>query len=199
MRCPLCFQTIHDAAESCPHCGIAIDSISELYSDRARSIDILNDEAGMLRVGDRVKVKRWIDKFHLEFPQCFLSVSLVALNDAQDIRSYGVWALSDQPIKGAESKDSAFGVMLVIDVKKKEAVITYGYQLEPYMSEKRCFDAISCAHPFLLDGQYVKAIEVMRHGIRKMMRKNVRSSRKMLKIHKISLKGSFENEGGRDE
>jgi len=187
MRCPHCFQAIHESAETCPHCGMDGTALEVLYSDRERNIALLNDEAGMLRVHDREKVKVWISKFEKEFPQCFLSVSTVALNDDQDLRSYGVWALSSKPVIGAEHKDPSFGVMIIIDVKKKESAIVYGYQHEPYMTDKGCFNAISLAHPHLLDGKYLQALGMMRHGLRKLMRKNKRKAQKMLRRGDIAV------------
>jgi len=182
MKCPLCFQPIHSAAESCPHCGGSIEELDQLYSDKPREVSLLNDGAGMLRVADRKKVQHWIKRFRAEFPQCYLSVSIVNLKDEQDARSYGLWILNQGEFRDlAGELDERFGLVLVIDAKKKEVALVYGYQHEPYMTELACFNALVPAHPYLLDGEYLKGIEVMRHGVRVLMRKNARRSMGVLK------------------
>ena len=77
----------------------------------------------------------------------------------------------------------------MLDVHKKEAAITYGYQLEPHLNAEVCFNALAPAHPYLLDSAYIEALELMRHGIRKLLRGRARWAKTTLRkknlVHRI--------------
>lgn len=186
MKCPLCQQPIHQRASKCPHCGRDGSDLNILYQECDTKIQLLHDRAGILRHKERLLLNEWIIKFGKEFPSCVLSVHAVVLNDQQDAKSYGIWALnhpeySDLP----EQKNMDSALCLVIDVHKKEICLSYGYQLEPFLSSESCFNAISAAHPYLLDESYIEALGIMRHGIRKMMQAKSRASKSILKRKKL--------------
>jgi hypothetical protein len=148
---------------------------------------LLHDGAGILKVKERRLSELWIQKFCKEFKGCFLTIHSVHLNDTQSVTSYGIWALNiPQYTDLPESALKDAGVCLVIDVHKKEVAISFGYQLEPHLTAEACFNAVARAHPYLVDHSYIEAIEIMRHGIRKMMRKRSRWAKSTLKKKKLT-------------
>jgi len=152
MKCPLCQQPIHEGAEQCPHCERDGSHLDTLYQEKETNIKLLHDRAGILRVKERQQVNYWIQKFGREFPNCSLSIHCVDLNDEQNAKSYGIWALNFPTYTDlGETKSTSFTLCLVIDVHKKEVALNYGYQLEPYLDAESCFNAITPAHPYLLD------------------------------------------------
>lgn len=182
MKCPLCDQPIHEDAECCPHCDLDGSHLQDLFAERPTQLRLLNDAAGILKVTERRSVERWIRRFNREFPFCYLTIHSVDLTDNQNVHSYGIWALnfpqySDLP----KTAHRGAGLCLVIDVHKKQVALNYGYQLEPYLSAEACFNALTAAHPYLLDHSYIEAIEMMRHGIRKLIRSKSRHARSILK------------------
>lgn len=182
MKCPLCYQPIHAGADYCPHCDAEATSLNALYSDKDTNIRLLYDRAGILRVKERRLAENWIRKFSKEFPTCFLTIHLVDLNDEQSVKSYGIWALNTPNYADIpESALSDSGLCLSLDVRKKEVSLNYGYQLEPYLSAELCFNALTSAHPYLIDNSYMEALELMRHHIRKLMQQQSRKSKSILK------------------
>ena len=182
MKCPLCKQSIHEGASSCPHCGRGGTELNELYENFPTELTLLNDHAGILKIKERRLIESWIQKFDKEFPNCFLSIHCIDTTDLQDVSSYGVWALNTPTYSdiSAES-DRGAGFCLVLDVGKKQVTLSYGYQLEPYFTPELCFNAITPAHPYLLDNSYMEAIAMMRHGIRKLVRSKSRGAKSILK------------------
>ena len=158
-----------------------------MYEDRPTQLRLLNDGAGILRVNDRRQVEQWIKKFNKEFPTCYFTVHTVDLKDHENAQSYGIWALNEPSYSDlpTSSRDDS-GLCLVIDVHKKQAAISYGYQLEPYLNDELCFNAIANAHPYMLDHSYIEALELMRHGIRKMMRSQARKANSILKKKRLT-------------
>lgn len=182
MKCPLCDQPIHEGAEHCPHCDIDASQLIQLYSHYPENLRLLHDSAGIFKIKDRRQIERWISKFSKEFPGCFLSIHSVDLTDAQNVHSYGIWALNipryvDLPHSAAIDS----GICLVIDVHSKQVALNYGYQLEPYLTSEGCFQALASAHPYLLDASYLEALELMRHGIRKLLRTKARWAKRTLR------------------
>ncbi len=182
MKCPLCDQPIHEGAECCPHCDTDASQLSELYADYPQNLRLLHDGAGIFKIKERRQIERWISKFSKEFPTCFLSIHSADLSDIQNVQSYGIWALNipryvDLPASAV--RDS--GVFLVIDAHSKQVAISYGYQLEPYLTSESCFQVLAPAHPYLLDASYFEALELMRHGIRKLIRAKARWAKFTLK------------------
>ena len=61
--------------------------------------------------------------------------------------------------------------MLSVDVGGKSAGISFGYRLQPFLDDDLTFKALSAAHPYLLQGQYLKATEVVVKRMSKILRK----------------------------
>ena len=60
----------------------------------------------------------------------------------------------------------------------KSAGITYGYALQPFLDEESTFKALSAAHPYLLQGQWPKASEVVVGKISRTLMKQSRRARR---------------------
>lgn len=182
MRCPCCCQTIHKSAEVCPHCGGDLHRLQGVYRDFDKRVRRPHDVAGVLRIQQRRQMEGWIGRLEKAFPDLFISVALVALNDGQDVRSYGFWLMNagdfdDVPPTAYEEG----GVMLVLDVHKKQMCLHFGYLLDELVEEVEAFDLVSKAHPYLLESDYMSAVEVVLKKMKGFLAKKARESRKLAK------------------
>lgn len=182
MRCPRCLQTMHLSAEECPHCGLQLDHLDDLYARFDRAVRRPYDAAGVLRVPERKLVAKWIAKAEKAFPQLYFAVATCSLSDEQNVRSFGFWLMNRGCFEDIPENAREDGcVLLVIDVNRKEVCLHVGYLLDVGMTEESAFEALTMGHPYLLEANYVQAIEVMLGGVRKyvkrLRKKAIRSAR----------------------
>ena len=170
---------MHLSAEECPHCGMRLEDLDEVYSGFERKVRRPHDAAGVLRIQQRRQVAKWIAKAEKKFPQLYFSVATVSLCDDQHIRSYGFWLMNRGQFEDVPESASADGcVLLVIDVNRKEVCLHFGYLLDYCVEEESAFEALTGGHPYLLESNYLRAIEVMLGGAQRYVKKLHRIARR---------------------
>lgn len=180
MRCPCCSQSIHRGAEECPHCGGDLAVLDILYKGCEQRVRRPHDVAGVLRIQQRRVVADWIEGVERAFPDLFIGVALVALADAEDVRSYGFWLLNRGEFEGRrEGASDDGGVLLVMDVNKKEVCLHFGYLMDEVVEEREVFDVLTKAHPYLLESDYMRALDAMLGGLKGYLKKLSRDARRL--------------------
>ncbi len=158
-------QKIHQAATSCPHCGFTVEHADELFGDQDVVLQKFSDPAGVLRMKERKPMRKLMERFEKKFPQLFVSVYLGAFEEMTSIRQFGFWLLNRAAFTDVDvDRPNENGILIVVDVTGKTAGITYGYSLLPYLDDESTFDALSAAHPYLIQGEFLQSID---HTIRK--------------------------------
>ncbi len=182
MKCPQCIQPIHRSAETCPHCGVSVPSLAREFEQYQGSGRRVYDAAGVLRVKDRKLIEDMLHGAESEFPQLFMGFVTVALEDHQTIQSAGVWMLNQADFGKAEEATLAQGgYLFVIEVQRKECCVIHGLLLDPFLEEEQTFQALSVAHPYLLERDYVESVRAMLMSSRALLRRCSRRSKKILK------------------
>lgn len=173
---------MHLSAEECPHCGLTLEHLDHVYEGFSRVVRRPHDVAGVLRVKERAKVAKLIAKAEKAFPQLYVSVATVSLRDDQQIRSYGYWLMNRGEFEERRAGSRVDGcVLLVLDVDRKEACICFGYLMDQHMKEVEAFSALADAHPHLLEGRYVRALDVMLCGVKKYVKRLCRRAKREAK------------------
>jgi hypothetical protein len=179
MKCPRCVQRIHRSAVSCPHCGFELADADAQFGGGEVRLECLSDHAGVLKRAERERAEILLERFRERFPQLFLAVHTGVLAELASLRQFGFWLLNrgafedlgvDRPNEG--------GILLVIDPEAKVAGLTFGYLLEPFIDEEDTFEVLSAAHPFLLQGQYLKALRVIEKRLSRLLCKRSRQARR---------------------
>ena len=173
---------MHLSAEECPHCGLTLDQLDAVYAGFDRNVRRPHDAAGVLRVQDRKLVAKWIRKAEKSFPQLYFCLVTTSLSDEQQIRSYGYWLMNRgvfEDLPDGVREDG--GVMIVIDVNRKEVCLHLGYLLDAYLKEDEAFDALAGAHPHLLEAKYVPAIEALLNGTKRYTKRLLKRAKKEAK------------------
>lgn len=179
MKCPRCVQSIHRSAPECPHCGFSLPDLDDVNGSRELSLERLSDVAGVLRLKERHKLVRCLDEFQRDFPQLFFSVYCGALDDMTNIRQYGIWLLNHSSYRDTmPSHTNDRGVLLLVDMNSKVASLTFGYMLDPYLTENETFDMLAKAHPHWLQGNHMKAVRVIVKQLSRVLRKKSKLSKK---------------------
>lgn len=179
MKCPRCVQRIHRTAVQCPHCGFELGQADAEFGDSEVLTRCLSDSAGVLKRDERERAEMILERFRDQFPQLFLAVHTGVLTELASLRQFGFWLLNRGAFDDlAVDRPNEGGILLVIDPEAKVAGITYGYRLEPFLDESDTFGVLSAAHPFLLQGQYLKAVAVVERRLGVLLAKRAAQARR---------------------
>lgn len=162
MKCPRCVQRVHRSARQCPHCGFEIGDVDRIFGAEDVRLRCLTDAAGVLRKKERVAARRMLRDFQRKFPQLFFGIYFGSFKEIPSLRQFGFWLLNRGAFEDIEvSRPNEAGILLSVDVNGKAAGITFGYALQPFLDDEVTFKALSAAHPYFLQGQWLKASEVV--------------------------------------
>lgn len=179
MKCPRCVQRIHRSAAQCPHCGFSMDDLEAQYGAGEVRMRKLSDAAGVLRLNERRKAGKWLDAFEARFPQLFFSVYYGALDERSNIRQFGMWLLNHGAFEDVElSRPNDGGILLVVDVNSHTASISFGYLLDVFLDDDDTFRILSAAHPYLLQGDHLKALGVIVRKLSALLRRRAGKARR---------------------
>lgn len=170
---------MHQSAEECPHCGLTLQQLDAQYEKFEWRVRRPHDTAGVLRVPQRRQLAEKIYRLERAFPQVFFSLVTVALSGEENLHSYGFWLMNRGQFESiGEDARADGGVMLVVDVNRKEVCLQFGTLLDPYVKEEEAFEALIGAHPYLLESNFPQAFDVLLVGIRKYLKKLYRIAKR---------------------
>lgn len=117
--------------------------------------------------------------FQRKFPQLFFAVYFGSFKELPSLRQFGFWLLNRGAFEDLDiSRPNEGGILLSVDVTGKSAGITFGYALQPFLDEDLTFKALSAGHPFLLQGQYLRATEMVMRKLQKILARQCRRARR---------------------
>lgn len=179
MKCPRCVQVIHRGAGLCPHCGFGLAEADERYGHEDVRLRRLADVAGLMRSRERGKVTAALDHFCRRFPQLFFAVYTGSGQGGGNLRQFGFWLLNraafeDVPV----DRPNEAGILLVIDADPKSATVTWGYLLDPFLTEEDTFICLSRAHAYWLEGRFAEGTVRMIQQLEKVLRKKASQARR---------------------
>ncbi|NIP95094.1 MAG: hypothetical protein GWO24_17255, partial [Akkermansiaceae bacterium] len=159
---------MHRSAMQCPHCGFEIGEVDRIFGSQEVRVTSLTDAAGALRSKEREAARRILQEFQRKFPQLFLAVYFGSFKELPSLRQFGFWLLNRGAFEDVEvSRPNECGILLSVDVAGKSAGITFGYALQPFLDDEVTFRALSAAHPFFLQGQWLRATEMVVRRLRR--------------------------------
>lgn len=176
MKCPRCVQRVHRSAAQCPHCGFQLSDLDSVFGADEVRLGALTDAAGVLKKKEREVARKVLERFQRKFPQLFFAVYFGTFKELPSLRQFGFWLLNRGAFEDVEvSRPNEAGLLLSVDVGGKSAGMTFGYTLQPFLDDDLTFKALSAAHPFFLQGQWLRATEVV---VNRMTRILVKQSRR---------------------
>ena len=195
MKCPRCVQRVHSRARECPHCAFSITDIDRVFGQDDVRLRALTDAAGVLRRKERIALRGRLDQFQQNFPQLFFGIYFGSFRETPSLRQFGFWLLNRGAFEDVDvSRPNEGGILLSVDVGGKSAGITSGYALGPFLSEDATFGALSGAHPYFLEGQWLRAIESVLSRVTKVLAKQSRRAEREAN----ELRSHRENTGSSD-
>ncbi|HEX5791053.1 MAG TPA: hypothetical protein VFY13_07850 [Luteolibacter sp.] len=181
MQCPSCVQPIHRGAVACPHCGFSIEQADGNFGREVR-LRRLSDEAGILRLEQREIIQKAMGDFSKRFPQLFLAVHTTAPGLETDLRVFGFWLLNRARFDDLPAgMDNRACILILINPQRKEACITHGYLLEPYLEQEDLHLCLARAHGHWLEGRHADGIHRLFDQLGKVLLRRSGRSRRLLK------------------
>jgi len=131
------------------------------------------DEAGVLRRGMAGKLAEMVSVCEKQFPGVSVAVAFVALGDGERIEEFGFWLLNRGTFcrAGSCTDDDSGRVLLLYEVKRKQAGMVYGYQMDGVVRDGETFEVLAAGHADLLEGDYLAATEKILVSLRKYLRR----------------------------
>ncbi len=120
-------------------------------------------------LGDKKKsfLNKEIKAFEKKFPQFRIALHVTRLPKDLDVRMLGYWLLNFCPFAEGESAEMREGTLLfVIDCMNRQAGLTVGYRLDPFLSDDKGTRLLAEAREDFQSGDYVAGMRVILAGIR---------------------------------
>lgn len=142
-------------------------------------ISRLDDGAGLMRRAERERVEEAMDRFERRFPQLFFAVHSGHADAPGDLRRFGLWLLNRAAFEdvGVERPNER-GVLLCIDPETKSAGLSWGYGLDPFLSEKNSFTMLSRAHAYFVEGRYSEGVVRVIEELGRVLKRRARQARR---------------------
>lgn len=119
---------------------------------------LLSDEAGLLRFRERKQIKRMLEKFAWRFPGRFLAVMTVSQASAQQCALVALAALNRSRFTEIAGLNSDAGLLLLIDIEKRQATMVHGYLWESHWSEADAAFCLEKAQHHWRNGAYLSGL-----------------------------------------
>jgi len=156
-----------------------MDDADRMFGSGEVAMDCLEDTAGVLRRRERERVVGVIEQFREVFPQLFFAVYTGSFAELASLRQFGFWLLNRAAFRDVPlDRPNEAGVLLVIDPESRAASLTFGYLLDPFLSEDDTFHCLSKAHPYLLEGDYPGGIGAVGKVLGRVLKKRCRQARR---------------------
>jgi uncharacterized membrane protein YgcG len=152
-------QRIHCGAVVCPHCGFSLESADQSFVSKEIRTTTLSDSAGLLRLIDRHRVQKCVQKFSHRFPQFFFAINILTFAYKTDLRLFSFWLLNRAVFSDlAPDQNNAAAILLVMDDNHKLASLTFGYALDPYLDEQDTSACLQRAQSLWMENQFADGI-----------------------------------------
>jgi uncharacterized membrane protein YgcG len=138
----------------------------------------LADRAGLMRLAERRRVQAAMDQFSARFPELFFVVYTGVFRQTESLRIFGFWLLNRAVFEDVPDVKNDAGIVLVIDVERKSASISFGYQLDAYLDEDDTFQCLSKAHPPWLEGHYDLGIVALLRMLEKILQRKCQQAQR---------------------
>lgn len=118
----------------------------------------LADRAGLMRLAERNRVQLAMKGFSSRFPDLFFALYTGLFRNHENLRIGGFWVLNRALFEDQPERTNDSCVLLVMDVERKAATLSFGYHLDAYLDDEDTFQCLSKAHPHWLEARYADGI-----------------------------------------
>lgn len=150
-----------------------------MFHNVPHDMTALADRAGLLRLRERNLAADVMRKFSTRFPELFFAVYTGTFRNHENMRIAGFWLLNRRAFENDHDLTNDSCVLLVMDVERKAATLSFGYRLDAYLDEEDTFSCLAKAHPHWIEARYADGIAALIEGLEKILiRRSTHARRK---------------------
>ncbi len=158
MHCPYCQHTLTEDAAQCAACGLSLDRLDGVLGLPPMLRAGVTDFDEVLSAAETRRVTRALRQFRERFPQTQLAVLFGTAPATVPLRTWVWWLFNRSQFslaldKGFVNRD----ILLVIDPTRRQAALTIGYGLEPFVGKRDLTDALAAGRVALEAGEWAEA------------------------------------------
>ncbi len=171
MHCPYCHVPLTEEMPACPRCGVNMDKASAFFGEPPQLQPDVTDPAGKLRPAEARALRRRIAEFCRRFPQAGFTAVFMDLNRDMPGAAYAWWIFNRcQP--GGESRPGSSNrrLLLLVDTAGRQAWLTQGYGLEPFVSEAQLRQCLDQALPHFAREEWTAGVEALLQEVESVLR-----------------------------
>lgn len=158
MHCPYCQKPVAEESAQCAGCGLDLEKLDSVLGIAPVISAGLNDRGGVLRGAESRKVKLAISQFCERFPQIQLAVVFDEPTTVVPLRTRAWWLFNRGNFSAALDKGFVNrDLLLTIDPARRQAALTMGYGLEPFVSVRDLTVALDAGAPALAACEWADA------------------------------------------
>ena len=158
MRCPYCRTPLTEHSPECPACRLTLDRAATLLGPIPRMLPGIGDLAGLLRTGDKKRIRRAITRIEWNFPQVHFHLLVHSFSAEHPFELNVFWFFNSGGISGEHEKGGKnHTILLAIDPDQAKAALMVGYGLEPFVSSAAIDQILQQAGPDLATGNWTAA------------------------------------------
>ena len=188
MRCPSCQRPVDHEANTCYSCGYSSVIAMKQFGGNQVVMQKVHDAADCLRVSDSRDIRRYIEHLESRFTQLLFVIYLGELNESIPISELGFWLLNQAKIEGAgNSRPNDNGILLILDVEKKQVGVSLGYLTETLLSEEDCLRALMVSRSFFINGEFGDGVIAFLKKVEKLLLKRARKMKGLTREEKLAL------------
>ena len=144
MHCPYCQQSVAEESAQCAACGLDLARLDGVLGFAPVLQAGLTDKAGVLIPAAARRIRRALAQFRERFPQIQLALLLQEAPAIVPLTTWAWWLFNRSQFslaldKGFVNRD----ILLAIDPVSRQAALTIGYGLEPFVGKRDLGDALA--------------------------------------------------------
>ena len=174
-KCPSCGEQASEGDAACLSCGYGFEFAASMLPYEAPPLRKFIDFEGHLAREDIKDGQRALEKLRARFPQVTLCTCVVEVPDGVSVTEFGFWLFNQSVPNGPRMVERRLhSILFTIDPKRKEAALTVGYGLDPFVDDEALTRCLEAVHKPLAVGHYGRAIRrlcaalrpALDHGLR---------------------------------
>ena len=155
MHCPYCQQSVSEDSAQCAACGLDLQRLDRVLGIPPVLSAGLTDLDGVLSTADTRRVGRALLQFRRRFPQIQMALLIGKAPQAVPLRTWMWWLFNRSRFslaldKGFVNRD----ILFALDTTRKQAGLTIGYGLEPFVGKRDLSDVLQAGGMALDAGEW---------------------------------------------
>lgn len=157
MHCPYCQQSVAEESAQCAACGLDLARLDGVLGIAPVLQAGLTDVAGVLIPAAARQIRRSLSQFRERFPQIQLALLVQEAPTVVPLTTWAWWLFNRSRFslaldKGFVNRD----ILLAVDPVKRQAALTIGYGLEPFVGKRDLSDALAAGQSALAAGDWAE-------------------------------------------